>query len=144
MEEIRAYIASFDRITSHILGIYEKQAERLVGIRVVYVDPKTREYLVNILVGESDARGKGARHETRFAMHNFMFETLGMEAARCSVLAQNTEMIATLERNGWMKEHTDYKPKANAEGLVQILHFRLSRDTWRTTQAARAIRDQTG
>lgn len=143
LPEVRAFIASFDRVKAHLLGIFEKDTGRIVGIRAVYINHMLKEYLVNVLIGEADARGKGARHETRFAMHNFMFEELGMEAARCSILEDNAEMIRTVEKNGWVLQHTGDKPKASGEGAVRLREYRLTRATWRASQAAKAFRDQT-
>jgi [ribosomal protein S5]-alanine N-acetyltransferase len=141
LKEVRAYVGAFNRVTNHILGIFEKETDRLVGIRVIHIDPKTKEYLVNMMIGEAEARHKGARHETRFAMHNFMFEELGMEAARCTVVAENKEMRGVLARNGWVQEKTSYKGRANGPGFVEILSFRMTRETWRATQAEKALRD---
>jgi RimJ/RimL family protein N-acetyltransferase len=140
--DIRAYIARFDRKTSHLLGIFSKKTGKIIGLRVVYIDPLTREYLVNMLIGEPDERGKGARKETRFAMHNFMFEDLGLEAARCTVVGDNAEMIGVLAANGWRYEDTKIKPRANGQGHVEIRQYRLTREAWRATQADRAKRDQ--
>jgi RimJ/RimL family protein N-acetyltransferase len=140
--DVRNYIASFDRVTSHILGIFEKDGGRLVGIRSLHVDPVRKEFLVNLLVGEADARGKGANRETRHAMYDFMFNKLGMIAGRCSVLAQNTGMIETIRKNGWIHEHTSRKPAADGNGFVELLHFRLLRETYVATQAERALQEQ--
>lgn len=141
-DDIRAYIATFNRKTSHLLGIFDKAAGAIVGMRVVYIDPVHKEYLVNILIGEPGARGKGARKETRFAMHNFMFQDLGLEAARCTVVADNAEMIGVLAANGWRHEHTSTNPRADGQGVVEIRHYRLTREAWLTTQADRAKREQ--
>lgn len=141
-DEIHAYVARFDRKTSHLLGIFEKATGTIIGMRVVYIEPIKREYVVNMLIGDPDARGKGARKETRFAMHNFMFEELGLEAACCTVVGDNAEMIAVLAANGWRHEHTSTKPRASGQGLVEIRHYRLTREAWRSTQADRARREQ--
>jgi len=138
IEEVRAYIASFDRRTSHIVGIFEKQSGQLVGIRAAYVDPKRRECLLNTLIGEVGARSKGAQRESRYAMHNFVFEDLDMESARASVVADNAYMLRVLAETGWVHEHTSSKPRANGEGFVALHHFRLSREVWRTNEAAKA------
>jgi RimJ/RimL family protein N-acetyltransferase len=140
--EIRTYIAGFNRKTSHLLGIFEKATGTIIGMRAVYIDPVNKEYEVNMLIGEPEARGKGARKETRFAMHNFMFEELGLESARCTVVADNAEMIGVLAANGWRHENTSTKPRADGQGLVEIRHYRLTREAWQTTQAARAKREQ--
>lgn len=141
-DDILAYIVRFDRKTSHLLGIFEKATGKIVGMRVVYIEPVKREYVVNILIGEREARGKGARKETRFAMHNFMFEELDLNAACCTVVAENKEMIGVLTANGWEHEETRTKPRADGLGFVEIHHYRLTRETWRATQAERAKREQ--
>jgi len=144
LPQVRAHIASFDRVNAHLLGIFEKRTGRLVGMRAVMINHQLKEYLVNVLIGEADARGKGARHETRFAMHNFMFEELGMEAAVCSVLDENVEMIRTIEKNGWVLQRMSRKAKASGAGQVALRDYRLTRETWRASQAGIAFRDMTG
>jgi RimJ/RimL family protein N-acetyltransferase len=138
LDEVRAYIASFDRIKSHIMGIFEKATGKLVGIRAAYVDRARRECLLNTLIGEAGARGKGAQRETRYAMHNFVLEDLDLDSACASVVGENEYMLRTLSETGWIHEHTSVKPRANGEGFVQLHHFRLTREVWRTSAAAQA------
>jgi RimJ/RimL family protein N-acetyltransferase len=138
LDEIRAYIASFDRIKSHIMGIFEKETGKLVGIRAAYVDRARRECLLNTLIGEAGARGKGAQRETRYAMHNFVLEDLDLDSARASVVGENEYMLRTLSETGWVHEHTSVKPRANGKGFVELHHFRLTRDVWRASAAAQA------
>jgi len=130
-EELRAYIARFDRQTSHLLGIFAKDVGRLVGIRAVYIDVKSKEFLVNVLVGAADARNKGARSQSRTVVYRYFFEEAGLETARASVLAANEAVRPSMEKRGWVHEHTDYKPAASGEGFVELHHFRLSRERWR-------------
>jgi RimJ/RimL family protein N-acetyltransferase len=139
MGELTAYIAAFDCITSHLMGIFERNSGQLVGIRVAYVDRSHRECLLNTLIGEAPARGKGAQRETRYAMHNFVFEDLDLESARASVVSENVYMLRVLGETGWVHEHTSRKPRAEGEGFVELYHFRLSRDVWRSTERAKAM-----
>jgi hypothetical protein len=37
-EQIHEYISRFDRKTSHLLGIFEKESGRLIGISAIYID----------------------------------------------------------------------------------------------------------
>jgi RimJ/RimL family protein N-acetyltransferase len=131
IEAIRDYVEKFDRMTAHLLGIFVKDTNALIGIRSIYVDWTQREFLVNVLVGESEARNKGARGETRTVMYRYFFEELGLDAARCSVVSTNAPMLAVMARNGWLHEHVSRKPNANGEGNVELHHFRLTRDAWR-------------
>lgn len=135
LEQIKDYIEKHDRTTAHILGIFEKETARLVGIRVIYVDPTHKEFLVNVLVGETQARGKGARSETADVLYRYFFEELGLESARCHVLESNDEIIGVMDRRGWSREHVDRLAAASGAGFVERQHFRLTRDAWRLREA---------
>lgn len=131
----RDHIAKFDRVNAHLLGIFEKAGGTLIGIRAVYIDHKHSEFLVNVLIGESEARNKGARAETRSVMYRYFFEEMGLATARCTALAANTPIMKVMAHNGWVHEHTDHKASATGHGTVEIRHFRLPRDVWRKKTA---------
>jgi len=139
IDELRAYVASFDRVTSHIVGIFEKEGGRLVGIRAAYIDRERSEAILNILIGEADARSKGAQHESRYAMHNFVFEDLDIQSLCSTVVATNTYMLDLLARTGWVCERKSAKQRASGDGTVELHHFRLTREAWRSTYAALAL-----
>lgn len=136
-EVVRKYIASFNRTTSHLLGIFEKQTGRLIGIRAIYIDLARREFLVNVLVGESEARNKGARTQTRTVMYRYFFDDMGLETARCTAVADNAQILKVIEQNGWIRDRTERKTAASGEGFVQLYHFRLPRNVWRRKEAER-------
>jgi hypothetical protein len=138
LDKLRAYVASFDRVTSHIAGIFEKEGGRLVGIRNAYVDRSHSECLLNTLIGEAGARGKGAQRETRYPWHNFALEDLDLESARAGVVGDNAYQLKMLAETGWVCEHTSLAPRANGGGFVRLHHFRLTREVWRAWAGAKA------
>jgi RimJ/RimL family protein N-acetyltransferase len=129
-EAVRAYIAGFDRVTSHILGIFEKQTGRLIGIRAVYVDPKRSEFLVNVLVGETDARGKGARTASREPVYRYFFEEMNLQTARAAIVGRNTSVLAGMSKRGWVETRVETRQSAAGDGTLNLHHFRLPRDVW--------------
>jgi Acetyltransferase (GNAT) domain len=131
---VRDYIASFNRATTHILGIFEKQTGRLVGIRAVYIDAARKEFLVNVLIGETGDRNRGARAETRTVMYRYFFDEVGLEAARCTVVAGNAPIMKVMSDNGWLLTRTESRPAAAGEGSIELHHFRLPRDVWRSQE----------
>lgn len=133
--ERRAYIAAFDSRSSYLLGIWEQSSNDLVGFWSIYVDQQRKEFLLNVLVGSSDRRHKGAIKETRHLIYQHFFEGLGMESVRCSVTGQNHQMIAFLLEHRWVREGASRKPAASGSGAVDIHHFRLTRDIWRARRA---------
>jgi hypothetical protein len=135
--QLEAYIDRFDGISSHLIGIFEKTAGRLVGIRSIYVDYAKKEFLDNILIGEPDARHKTARSESTDAISPIFFEELGMLASRCAILAENTHMLELVVRKGWVLEGTESKSASTGGPPRTLHHFRLSRDVWRQKRAER-------
>ena len=138
MEELRAYIDRFDRSKSHLLGIFEKDSGRLVGVRSIYIHYPAREFFDNILIGEAADRGKRARTESTDAILPFFFEELGLESSLCTILADNTHMLEIVARKGWVHERTQMKPSATGSGAVEVRQFRLTRDVWRRKMRERA------
>lgn len=130
-QAVRDYIASFDRVKAHLLGIFEKQTGRLVGIRAVYVNWLRREFLVNVLVGENADRNKRARAQSSDAMYRYFFEDLDLEQARATVVADNAVILHVMQTRGWIADGRESKPHAGGQGDVEILRFRLPRDVWR-------------
>ena len=140
-DQIRDYIQRFDRITAHLLGIFDRMGPtegRLVGIRAIYVDPKSREFIVNVLIGEADARNKGARTESRDVMYRYFFETMGLACATCSVMATNAAVLKVMDDNGWILSGRAQKPAASGSGFVELRQFRLPREVWAQKEAEKA------
>ena len=137
-EPVRNYIASFNRTTTHLLGIFTKQTGGLIGIRAVHVDLALREFLVNVLIGETGARNKGARTQTSGVMYRYFFEDMGLETARCAAVADNAQILKVLDQGGWIRARTEKKTAASGDGFVQLHHFRLLRTVWRRKEEERA------
>ena len=133
-EGFRSYVQGFDRVTGHLLGIFEKDGGRLIGMRALYIDQTCNDFLVNVIIGESYARNKGARAETGEAMYRYFFEELGLVAAHCTVLPGNDIILNVMDRDGWVLEKRSQKPAASGNGMVELLHYRLTRDMWRQRQ----------
>lgn len=137
-KDLQAYIARFDRTTSHILGIFKKDTDRLIGVRSVYINPARKEFLMNVLIGERGARNQGARSETRDVIYRFFFEEFDLHAARCTVVSTNEAVLRVLARNGWVHEHTDKKSAVTGQGFVELLSFRLTREVWQQKEAEKS------
>jgi RimJ/RimL family protein N-acetyltransferase len=142
VKDIRDYIATFDGHNRHLLGIFQKDGDQLVGIRALYVDWGRRSFVVNVLVGEVAARGKGAREETGEVMYRYFFEVLGMQAAVCTVLAHNAPILKVMSDNGWKLTDTTYKAATAGGAPVEVRSYRLSRETWARKAVEKAARTQ--
>ncbi len=138
LAQLHAYIDRFDNVTGFLIGIFEKPTSRLVGFRAIYVDHAKREFTDNLLIGEPDARGNTALVESTEALRPIFFEELDLTASRCTVLADNTLMLALLARRGWTLERTERKASATGGAPRELHHFRLDRETWRARTRERS------
>jgi RimJ/RimL family protein N-acetyltransferase len=129
-EQTRQYIERFDRVNAHVLGLFEKETGLLIGIRSIYVNWKEEAFLINTLVGERAARGKGARTETMDAVFGYFFNDLGLRTAHYTVLADNEAILRPLRRSGRsVYDRTETRPAVGG-GTVDILHFHMPRERW--------------
>jgi RimJ/RimL family protein N-acetyltransferase len=143
VDDIRKYLAGFDHIKAHLLGIFERASGSMIGFWEVYVDWTYGEFLINVLIGERGRGSLDAREETQWALHAYFFDTLGLEAMRCSVVATNSLIVQVLSGYGAVHEHTARKPSAHGHDPVEIFFFRLTRTQWPAAQALRAERSRT-
>jgi len=132
LAEMRAYIASHDRISGHILGIFDKANGNHIGFWAIYIDWPLQEFLVNVLVGERGTAAPGARRETQRKLMAYFFEDLGLETVRFSVLTRNEPVGSKLERAGLAPEHMSFTPSVEREALEEVQHYRITKDVWRS------------
>lgn len=140
VEALRAIIKGFDSKARYLFGIFDKASGELVGIRAVYVDLKKKEWVDNVLIGPVEARRKGAHTESTDAVGHYFFEEVGLAVVRCTVVADNKPTLAIVRRLGLIHEQTTYRASKSGAGVVELLHFRLNRETWRQNQRERALR----
>ena len=129
-DERRAYIERFDSRTSHLLGIWDRETEAFVGFWSVYVDERSKEFLINVLVGSNEHRHQGALKETRYHIYRHFFDTLGLNAVRCTVVGSNKKMIAFITENRWIEIGITRGPALDGTGMINIHQFRLGREVW--------------
>ena len=144
IEDLRRYVAGFDHVKSHILGIFEHATGEMIGFWEVYVDWAHSEFLVNVLVGEDRGKSEGLtpRRETTHAVFPYFFDTLGLKTMRCSMLSANEPMRHLMENRGVAPEHVSSKAAANGGEPVEILHFRMTNEEWKAVKAKRLERDK--
>jgi hypothetical protein len=132
--DLRQYIGTFDNRSSFLIGVFEKAGERLIGFHAIYIDWSRRAYLINTLIGETDARRKGARGETRLPIHEYFMETMDLDHSVCTVVEGHPTM-ALMASWGWVIVGRSENPSASGGPPVGILHMRLTKDAWRRARA---------
>ncbi len=128
-DDIVKYISTFDNQKSFLIGIFEKDGGRIIGFHAIYVDWQHSEYLINVMIGELDARNKGARSEARIAIHDYFMDVLGLKRSRSSVLDGHPQ-LAQMMRWGWTTDGVVQKPSASGGAPVNVLMMTLTRENW--------------
>ena len=131
-DDFKKYIRGFDRINSHVLGIFRREDGQLIGMWSNYVDWKRSEFLINLVIGEVPERKTHVRHETSWRVNRYFFEKLDLKFQRATTLATNVPAIRALEEKRWNLSARSTKPAADGQGSVEVLIYTRSREVWRS------------
>lgn len=130
--DFRQYVQAFDRINHHLLGIFRRETNLLVGLWAVYVDWPNSEFLVNVIIGEVPERKTHVRHETAWRVNRYFFEQLDLKFQRANTLATNIPAIRALEEKHWTLSARGKAESVDGKGHVELLHYTRSREVWKS------------
>lgn len=117
--DITDYIRRFDQRTSLLLGIFEKGTRLHIGIIRLDLDYAAKSAVVSALVGESNHRNRGATTDVFVPLLDFLFDTLGLDTVRASILQRNQMTLRYLLKMGWqIEEAPEAQIKSNSDGTM--------------------------
>jgi RimJ/RimL family protein N-acetyltransferase len=70
--------------------------------------------MVNAIIGEQAHRNRGATSDVFVALLDFLFDTIGVDRVRASVLERNQVTLAYLLKLGWSKDEIPAAPAKSA------------------------------
>jgi hypothetical protein len=129
-DDFKKYVRKFDRIESHLLGIFRREGGQMIGIWSNYIDWKRSEFLINLIIGDIPERKTHVRHETSWRVNRHFFEQLDLKFQRATTLSTNIPAIRALEEKRWTLSGRTTKPSADGQGIVEILLYTRSREVW--------------
>ena len=132
-KDVINYIQQFDQKSRLLLGVFEKQTWKHVGILTAEIDWETGRFLVNYLIGEPEYRNKGVTNDITVPFRDCFFEKLGLKTIACTALSHNHPIVHYLLKTGWTLDKTSKAHvKSNSDGtMLDLCFFSLSRDAWR-------------
>jgi RimJ/RimL family protein N-acetyltransferase len=117
--DIADYVRQFDQRSNLLLGIFEMGTRAHVGFIRLDIDEAASEALVNAVVGEAEHRNRGATTDVFVPLLDFLFDTVGIEKVRASILLRNQVTLSYLLKLGWQKEDTPQAPlRSHADGAL--------------------------
>lgn len=131
-DDFQRYVQAFDRVNHHLLGVFRRSDQLLVGLWAVYVDWPTSEFLLNVIIGEVPERKTHVRHETAWRVNRYFFETLGLRFQRANTLSTNIPAIRSLEERLWTLSSRGKADAAGGQGHVELLQYTRSYDVWKS------------
>jgi RimJ/RimL family protein N-acetyltransferase len=130
--EIVDYIRSFDQHSRLLLGVFDQEAGRHIGIITVAIDRAASRGLGNILIGEPEYRNFGVLTTIRKPLGDFLFETLGLQTMVGSVLAHNRVVLDWLRKEGWTLERTlkGHIQSQSGDKMLDVCLLSYPREAW--------------
>jgi RimJ/RimL family protein N-acetyltransferase len=130
--EIAEYIRSFDQRSRLLLGIFDQETNKHIGIITLAIDRAASRGLGNILIGEPDYRNQGVLTTIRRQLGDFLFDTLGLQTMVGSVLAHNHVVLDWLRKQGWTIERTlkGQIKSQSGDKMLDVCLLSYSREAW--------------
>jgi RimJ/RimL family protein N-acetyltransferase len=131
--DIADYIKQFDQRSHLLLGIFEMGTRSHVGFIRLDIDEAASEALVNAVIGEPEHRNRGATTDVFVPVLDFLFDTVGIERVKASILLRNQLTLRYLLKLGWQQDETPEAPiKSQADGTpLDRCAVRWTRDGYR-------------
>ncbi|MBA7465624.1 hypothetical protein ES707_00794 [subsurface metagenome] len=134
--DIAQYIKTFDQRSRLLLGIFENGTRLHVGFVRLDIDFAANEALVNAVIGEAEHRNRGATTNVFVPILDFLFDTVGLERVKASVLDRNQVTLQYLLKMGWqIDDAAGGQIKSSTDGALLDLRTVV----W-TREAYRAFR----
>jgi RimJ/RimL family protein N-acetyltransferase len=137
--DITEYIKQFDQRSHLLLGIFERGTRLHVGFVRLDIDEAAGEALVNAVIGEAAHRNRGATTDVFVPILDFLFDTLGIERVKASILLRNQATLRYLLKLGWQKDETPETPVPSQAGGLPLDRCSVSwtRDGYRAFRQTR-------
>ncbi|MEA2919002.1 MAG: hypothetical protein QOJ15_11083 [Bradyrhizobium sp.] len=131
--DIADYIKQFDQRSRLLLGIFERGTRVHVGFIRLDIDYAAGEALVNAVIGEPEYRNRGATTDVFVPTLDFLFDTVGLERVKASILERNQVTLRYLQKLGWKLDQAAGGPiKSNLDGtLLATCSVSWTRDDYR-------------
>jgi RimJ/RimL family protein N-acetyltransferase len=130
------HIDQFDNVNKFHLGIFCKDSARMIGFFAIFVNPKNKVAVTNVVIGDKDFWGKGVVQEVRAAMLVFLFRVLGMEKVKGEIKGRNYPSIFNYKAQGFTCEGILRNEISHVSGgRADVFLFGLLRAEWESQQA---------
>jgi RimJ/RimL family protein N-acetyltransferase len=116
--------------TDQFFALYEKESERFIGtLRAAYIDWRTRETSLGILIGPREMWGRGLGSDAIRMLCRYLFDRVGLRRIEAGLMGSNQGMLRVFERCGFKLEGRQRNKDLTREGdYVDHLHLGLLKE----------------
>ena len=141
LKDIANYMRRFNNRNSFGLGVYFRSTGILVGFYAVYLDFKNKLANTNVVIGDKSHWGKSAVLETRAAILDFLFDTMGVHKVCGNPFARNFPAVFNYKAQGFQCEGVLRQHRMTRDGnrLDQLL-FGILATEWQDRRSVPAAR----
>jgi len=130
-ETIKRYVeGQIASPTDQFFALYEKASESFIGtLRAAYIDWRTRETSLGILIGPREMWGRGLGSDAIRMLCRYLFDQVGLRRIEAGLMGSNRGMLKVFERCGFKLEGRLRNKDLTREGeYVDHLYLGLFRD----------------
>lgn len=128
----RAYFDQIAASTSDfVLAIVDRATDLHVGnVGLHRIDPIHRTAVLGIVIGETQAWGRGIGRRSWQAITNYGFEKLGLHKICATVIDGNDASLKCALAAGYVLEGRQAKQIYKSDGYRDLIHVGLLRERW--------------
>ncbi len=131
IDDIRAYIRAHDGETSILFGIFAKEDGELhIGTHSFRHHPRDKRATVGVMIGDRDYWGQQVPLETRAAVLDYAFGSLGCQKVEAGCFSSNYPAVYNFKKQGWTLEGVLKRHRLIDGDFVDALQFAMFRETW--------------
>lgn len=138
MLQLRRFIMSYDQATKLLVGVFDKENEKLVGYYLIEINHPQRRATFNVVIGDRDYWGQRIVLETRAALMDYLFQFGAVDKLIGGPLARNFPAVFNYKAQGWkleglMKSHV---LSASGTGRIDQYQFAMLKEDWQEIKKA--------
>jgi len=138
MLQLRRFIMSYDQATKLLIGVFDKENEKLVGYYLIEINPPQRRATFNVVIGDRDYWGQRIVLETRAALMDYLFQFGAVDKLIGGPLARNFPAVFNYKAQGWKLEGLMRSHVLSASGTDRIdqYQFAMLKEDWQAIKNA--------
>ena len=138
MLQLRRFIMSYDQATRLLIGVFDRENEKLVGYYTIEINHPQRRAAFNVVIGDRDYWGQRVVLETRAALMDYLFQSGAIDKLIGAPLARNFPAVFNYKAQGWKLEGLMRSHVLSATGKSRIdqYQFAMLKEDWQAIKNA--------